>query len=242
MNRVIRHFEDLGTALASEESTIVEAAGCAVPRINKKRSSKELQMKIQKWLVAAGIAAAVCMSSNALAQNNGGGNGGGGGRRGGGGGPGGNFDPAQFRQNMIDRVKETLEVTKDDEWQALQPRVEKVMDARMATMGGMGRGMFGGRRNGGPGGNGGGNATDPNAGGAQPQRRGGMFGQTPMPEAEALQKAIDSKASNAEIKAAMTKYSDALKAKQDQLKAAQEDLRKLLTPRQEAIATLNGWL
>lgn len=199
-------------------------------------------MKMQNWLVAAGIAAAVCMSgSNVLAQDNGGG--GGGGRRGGGGGGGfggGNFDPAQMRQNMLDRVKETLEVTKDDEWQALQPRIEKVMDARMATMGGMGRGMFGGGRRGG-GGGGGGQPGD-NAQGAQPQRRGGMFGQTPMPEAEALQKAIDAKASNAEIKTAMAKYSDALKAKQDQLKAAQDDLRKLLTPRQEAIATLNGWL
>ena len=195
-------------------------------------------MKMQKWLVAAGIAAAVCMSSNALAQNNGGGNGGGGGggRRG-----GGNFDPAQMRQNMLDRVKETLEVTKDDEWQALQPRVEKVIDSRMATMGGMGRGMFGGGRRGGNGG-GGGQPGDNTQGGAQPQQRRGMFGQTPMPEAEALQKAIDSKASNAEMKAAMNKYSEALKSKQDQLKAAQEDLRKLLTPRQEAIATLNGWL
>lgn len=197
-------------------------------------------MKIQNWLMAAGIAAAVCVSGNsALAQDNGGGGGGGGGRRGGGFG-GGNFDPAQMRQNMMDRIKETLEVTKDDEWQALQPRVEKVMDARMATMGGMGRGMFGGGRRGGNGGGGGqpGDNAQPN----QPQRRGGMFGQTPMPEAEALQKAIDSKASNAEMKSAMTKYTEALKAKQDQLKAAQDDLRKLLTPRQEAIATLNGWL
>jgi len=196
-------------------------------------------MKMQNWFLAAGIAAAMCMSSNALAQNNGGGNGGGG-RRGGGGGGGGNFDPAQMRQNMMDRVKETLEVTKDDEWTALQPRVEKVMDARMSTMGGMGRGMFGGGRRGGGGGNGG-QPADPNAGGAQPQRR-GMFGQTPMPEAEALQKAIDAKASSAELKTALTKYTEALKGKQDQLKAAQEDLRKLLTPRQEAIATLNGWL
>jgi len=194
-------------------------------------------MKMQNWLVAAGVAAAVCMSSNALAQNNGGGGGGGGGRRGG----GGNFDPAQMRQNMLDRAKEALEVTKDDEWTALQPRVEKVMDARMAAMGaGGGRGMFG-RGRGGPGGGPGGQPADPNAGGAQPQRR-GMFGQTPMPEAEALQKAIDTKASSAELKSALTKYTEAVKVKQDQLKAAQDDLRKLLTPRQEAIATLNGYL
>jgi len=63
-----------------------------------------------------------------------------------------------------------------------------------------------------------------------------------MPEADALQKAIDAKASNAELKAALTKYTEARKAKEDQMKAAQDDLRKLLTPRQEAIAALNGLL
>ena len=187
-----------------------------------------VHMKMQKWLVAAGVAAALALSaSSTLAQDDGGPGGPGGGRR------GGNFDPAQFRQNMLDRVKETLEVTKDDEWQALQPRIEKVMDARMASMGGGMRGMFGPRRNnnGGGGGNGGDNA----------QRR-GPFNSTPMPEAEALQKAIDAKASNAEIKTALTKYTAAMKVKADELKAMQDDLRKLLTPRQEAIATLNGWL
>jgi len=174
-----------------------------------------------------------------MAQDNGGGNGGGGrGRRGGGGG-GGNFDPAQMRQNMLERTKETLEITKDDEWTALQPRVEKVMDARMAAMTGGGmRGMFG---RGGRGGGAGGPPAD-NNGSAQPQQRRGPFGGTPLPEAEALQKAIDSKASAAEIKTAMAKYTEAVKSKQEQLKTAQEDLRKLLTPRQEAIATLNGLL
>jgi len=186
-------------------------------------------IKMQNWLAATGIAAALCMSGgSSLAQDNGGG-GGGGGR--------GNFDPAQMRQRMLDRTKETLEITKDDEWQALQPRIEKVMEARMASFGGMGRGMFGGRR-GGPGGPGGGPGGDANA---QPQQRRGLGG-TPMPEADALQKAIDAKASNAELKAALTKYTEARKAKEDQMKAAQDDLRKLLTPRQEAIAALNGLL
>jgi Spy/CpxP family protein refolding chaperone len=190
-------------------------------------------MKMQNWLVAASIAAAVCLSgNNSLAQNNGGG-GGGGGRRGG----GGNFDPAQMRQRTLDRYKETLEVTKDDEWQALQPRIEKVMDARTAG-GGAGRGMFGGGRRGG---GAGGQNADANAQGGQQQRR-VRPGQTTMPEAEALQKAIDAKAPSAELKAVLAKFNDARKARQDQLKAAQEDLRKLLTPRQEAIASLNGLL
>ena len=128
-----------------------------------------------------------------------------------------------------------LEVTSDDEWKAIEPRVQKVMEARRDMMGGMGRGMFGGR---GPRGGGNGQPGDQ----AQPQqRRGGMFG-TPSPEAEALQKAIDSKASKAEMKAALEKYVASRKVKQAELEKAQAYLREVLTPRQEAIATLNGLL
>ncbi len=141
-----------------------------------------------------------------------------------------NFDPAQFRQRMMDRVKEDLEVTDDTEWSAIQPLVEKVMDARMASMGGMGRGMFGGPRR-----------NNANAQGDQPQRR-GPFGQAPSAEAEALQKAIDAKAPKAEVKAALAKFIESRKAKEAELQKAQDDLRKVLTARQEAIATLNGWL
>jgi hypothetical protein len=162
-------------------------------------------------------------------DNNGpGAGGGGGGRR--------NFDPAQFRERMMERYKEQLEVTDDSEWKAMQPMIQGVLDARMASMSGMGRGMFGGgpRRGGNDNGNGG-----------DQQRRGGPggpFGQPPSPEAEALQKAIDAKAPKAEIKAALDKYVASRKAKQAQLEKAQEDLRKILTSRQEAIATLNGLL
>jgi hypothetical protein len=182
-------------------------------------------MRTQNWLVAAGIGAALCLSaSNGLAQNGGGG---GGGRR-------GNFDPAQMRQRMLERYKETLEVNNDDEWNAMQPMIEKVMDARRdAFAGGMGRGMFGGRR-GGPGGDQGG------GGGGNAMRRGP--GGEPSPEAEALHKAIDAKATTGEIKAALAKYVQSRKVKEEQLKAAQENLRKVLTARQEAIATLNGLL
>jgi hypothetical protein len=182
---------------------------------------------MQNWLVAAGVAAALSFGlDHGLAQDNGGGPGGppgggfGGGRR--------NFDPAQFQQMMMDRVKEGLEVTSDDEWKALQPLVQKVMDARMQGMGpGMGR-MFGPRRGGGDNGGPGGGR--------------GPFGGPPSPEAESLQRAIDGKASKTELKAAMTKFVESRKAKEAQLKAAQEDLRKVLTTRQEAIATYYGLL
>ena len=99
--------------------------------------------------------------------------------------------------------------------------------------GGFGRGGFGGRRGGGD--NGGDQGAQRGGGG------GGMFG-TPSPEREALQKAIDSKAPKAEIKAALAKYLESRKVKQATLEKAQDDLRKVLTSRQEAIAVLNGYL
>ena len=179
-------------------------------------------MRINRWLMGAGLAALVGFGMNqSFAQDNQGPPGGG--RR--------NFDPAQFRERMMERVKERMEVTDDAEWKVIEPLVQKVMDARMAS-GGMGRGMFGGPRR-----NGGDNAPGGDQGG---QRRG--FGPPPSPEAEALQKAIDAKAPKAEIKAAMAKYVESRKAKQAELEKAQEDLRKVLTTRQEAIATLDGLL
>jgi hypothetical protein len=194
-------------------------------------TSKDKIMKtINRWFGLVAAAAMLCWAaSSALAQdNNPGGQGGPGGRGGPGMGPGGggpgpmNFDPAQMQQMMLDRYKQMLEVTDDAEWTAIKPLVQKVMEARMAGFAGMGRGMMGGR--GGP-------------GGGPP----GMFGQA-MPEAEALQKAIDAKASKAEIKAALAKLVAARQAKQNELLQAQDNLRKVLTTRQEATATLNGLL
>ena len=127
----------------------------------------------------------------------------------------GNFDPAEFQKRMLERTKETLEITDDTEWKALEPLITKVGEARLAV--GFGRG----------GGRGG---------------RGGGFGGQPNPTAESLQKAIDAKASNAETKAALDKFVADRKAKQAELEKAQAALRKVLTPRQEAIATLNGLL
>jgi hypothetical protein len=147
-------------------------------------------------------------------------------------GPGGGFDPAEMQARMMERVKEGLEIKDDAEWKAIEPIVSKVMEARREQMafgvGGMMRGMGMGRRGG-------------DAGGGGDRPRGGFFGE-PSPEADALQKAIDSKASNAEVKAALAKYRDAKKAKEEVLKKAQDDLRKVLSVRQEAIAVNNGWL
>jgi len=183
--------------------------------------------------------AAFCLAGSLMAQNTGGQGGGGAGGGQGRGGPGGrNFDPAQMQQRMMDNLKEQLEITDETEWKAVQPLIQKVMDARRATMSGMGRGMFGGgMRRGGPQGG----ADNAPAADQQNRRGGGMFGQ-PSPEAEALQKAVDAKAPKAELKAAVAKYNEARKAKQAELEQAQDALRKVLTARQEAIATLNGAL
>jgi hypothetical protein len=190
---------------------------------NNLKGSRRLDMtRMNRWVLMAGIASAMCLGANyGLAQQDNQNQGR----------PGrGNFDPAQFRERMMERVKEQLEVTDDSEWKALQPLVEKVMDARMAAGGGGGRGMMGMRRGGGGGDN------PPADGGAR------RFGPPPSPEAEALQKAIDAKAPKAELKAAMAKYVESRKTKQAELEKAQEELRKVLSTRQEAIATVNGWL
>jgi hypothetical protein len=159
---------------------------------------------------------------NGFGGNGGNGFGGGGGRRG-----GGNFDPAQRLQQQMDNIRTQLDITNDDDWAAIQPLVQKVLDARTA-LGNAGRGgLFGGR--GGRRGGGG--------------QQGGPGGQTTASlEQQALQKAIDDDAPAAQIKAALDRYEASQKTKQAALSAAQEALRGVLTAKQEAQATLMGLL
>jgi hypothetical protein len=185
-------------------------------------------MKMKRLMAICGMAGTLLMGvSNAVAQNdNGGGNGGGfGGGR-------GNFDPAQFQQRIMDNIRDQLGYTNDTDWNAVQPLVQKVMDARrdVGFGGGMGR-MFGRS-------NRGGNNENANGNGG----RRGFFGGTPSPEAEALQQAIDNNAPTAQIKDALAKYRASQKAKQAKLEQAQKNLREVLTVKQEAQATLLGLL
>ena len=69
--------------------------------------------------------------------------------------------------------------------------------------------------------------------------RGGAFGQT-NPEQQALQSAIEANAPAAQIKELLAKYKAAKAEKQAKLAAAQADLRKVLSVKQEAQATLMG--
>lgn len=134
----------------------------------------------------------------------------------------GNFDPAQFRQRMEERLKEQLHVN-DDEWKALQPKIEAVMEAQRDAGG---RGMFRGGRRGGPNQN---NANTPTS---------------PVQEkAQALRTVLDNKdAKPEEIKSALAAYRDARAAARANLTKAQNDLRDLLTVRQESVLVMMGML
>lgn len=155
------------------------------------------------------------------------------------------FDPAQMRQRMMERVREQLEITSDDEWKIVSERAEKVMTARRDA-GGMGGGMMFGRGPGGPGGGGrregaAGGGGGQGGGGGERRRGGGMFGEQSQ-EAKDLQAALEAKAPADEIKAKLAKYRAFKKAKEAELAKAQEALKEVLNARQEATAVLYGIL
>ena len=133
---------------------------------------------------------------------------------------------------MMDRVRDNLEFTNDSDWSAVQPLVQKVMDAqrdvRSGQMQGM-RMMFRRRNQDGQ--------NDENA----RRRFGGFMGQ-PSPEYTALQDAVDNNAPSGQIKDLLARYKAAQKAKEEKLKAAQDNLRAVLSVKQEAQATLMGLL
>jgi hypothetical protein len=183
-------------------------------------------MKMNQLFAICGIVAALfCGASTVSAQDNGGG-GNGGGR------PGrGNFDPAQFQQRMMDGVRDQLGFTNDTDWSAVQPLVQKVMDARRDVGTGNGMRMMFQRRN-----------RDQNGGDNNNRPRNNPFFGTPSPEFTALQTALDNNAPDDQIKDLLTRYQASQKAKQDKLKAAEENLRAVLTVKQEATATLLGLL
>ena len=130
----------------------------------------------------------------------------------------GNFDPAQRMTN----IKEQMAVS-DDEWNALKPKIEKVLDAQrdarpMGRMGGPG----------GPGG-GGAAANQPDSKVAQAQRD--------------LRTALESKDTPAaEITKKLAAYREARDKARAELEAAQKALKAQVKPRQEAVLVVNGVL
>ena len=140
----------------------------------------------------------------------------------------GQFDPEQMRQRMLDRIKEALAPT-DDEWKALQPKIEAIQKAQTQTR--AGGGMFGRRRN---------NNNNNNAAATD----------APKPEPSALEKKsqelkalLDAKDTEPKaVKDKLQEFRDTRdKAKAD-LKKAQTELLELLTPKQEAQLVMMGLL
>lgn len=139
---------------------------------------------------------------------------------------------------MMARIQQQLGST-DDEWSAIQPKVQKVMqDQRDAGMGGMmGMRMFGRNRGGGNGGGGGGGG---NFGGGQ------GADQTPSAAQQALTDLNttlqDPNASADVIKTKLDALRDARGKAKEQLAADQKDLQSVLTQRQEAYLVMDGLL
>jgi hypothetical protein len=193
-------------------------------------------MKMKQLFAICGMAAAlICGAGVVSAQDNGGGGGGGGGGR------RGNFNPEEMRQGYVNFIRDYLNFTNDADWSAVQPLVQKVLDAQRDMGSAMGNGfrMYMQQRmsqdNGGGDQNGGNNRRR--------FRGGGMFGGQPSAEYTALQDAVNNNAPAGQIKDLLAKYDTSQKAKQDKLKTAQDGLRAVLEPgKQEAQAALLGLL
>ncbi len=134
----------------------------------------------------------------------------------------------------MERYREQLKVTNDDEWKIISERISAVMTARRATMGGFGRGF--GRGPGGPGGPGG------QGGGANANRPGRGQGGGGSTEEAALQKAIDDNAGATVIQAKLADLRKARAANEAVLAKAQKDLKEVCNANQEATLVLGGML
>lgn len=155
--------------------------------------------------------------------------GGGGGQRGegrGGPGGGGGWDAGQWRQRMMDRLKQDLQAN-DEQWEEIEPKIEAVQQAQREMMGGMGR-----RWGGGGGGrwqnNGQGNQNETSALGRAAEDLNRALEDTNT-SAEQLQSKVEA------LRAARTE-------ERQQLQKRQEELRSILDERQRAVLVLNGML
>jgi len=137
----------------------------------------------------------------------------------------GNFDPAQFRQRAMDRIKEQLGAN-DDEWKVIEPKVDKVMNAQRESRGGFGG--FGGR--GGGGGGGGGGADQ------QPTTAVGKAG------ADLRTTLEDKNAAPETIAKKLATLREAREKGRKDVADAQKELKEILTQRQEAVLVINGML
>lgn len=200
-------------------------------------------MRRTKLLVSVVVVGLLAISGLALAQFGGRGGGGRGGPRGmDWGQPGPPPDPTQMHEQAMDRMKQALQVG-DEEWKALEPKLDKVMTLSREA-GGFGPGrMGGGPPRGGRGGPGAPGAPRPPIGGREGARRGPQ-GQSQIGQAaEALQTTLgDSQATPDQITAKLSALRAARESAKQELAAAREAVRELVTPRQEAELVLMGLL
>ncbi len=157
--------------------------------------------------------------------------------QGGGGGNRRDMSPEQFREEMEKRVKASLKAT-DDEWNIIQPRLDKVVTAQREAFSGR-MGGFGRTRDN----NNASSAATPSGTPGTSEKSSRDSTRTPSPEAEALKAALESEETPAkEIKTKLNSLRDSRSKKQDDLKVAREELRKVLSLRQEATLVMQGIL
>jgi hypothetical protein len=132
----------------------------------------------------------------------------------------GNFDPSQWRQQIMDRMKEQLG-SSDDEWKVLEPRVTKVMELQRDARGPM---MFG------------------RIGGGDRSRESGSTSPVQRAATELRSGLEDKSLSAEEISKRLATYRQAKEQAKADLVKAQADLKELLSQRQEAQLVMAGML
>jgi hypothetical protein len=192
-------------------------------------------MMSKKWIVGLVVAGffSVVLIDQLQSQQGGGPSQGAQGRDRGRGQGGMRFDPQQFQQRMMERMKETLKAS-DDEWKVIEPRLSAVMtlSREVNNPGGMMR-MFG-RGRGGRG----------DRGGPRPGQEQNNQPQSDIEKStQALQTLLDAETPNpAQIKKVLTALRTAREKSKQKLVKAQQNLRPVLTIRQEAQLVLMGYL
>lgn len=159
------------------------------------------------------------------------------GRRGGGDGnrDGRRWNPEEFRQRIADRMKQELQVN-DEEWQVLEPKIEKVTQLQLNTRFGGLMGMFG---RGGAGGGGGWGQRGDNRDANDAQRQESDYLKAVRELRTTLE---DQNATPEQISQQLTALREARQKSQEELEAARNELKELVTQRQEAVLVMMGLL
>jgi Spy/CpxP family protein refolding chaperone len=136
----------------------------------------------------------------------------------------GQLEPPQFRQALYDTIKKHLEMT-DAQWDAFQPKLEKVRKAQANLRSGAGIAL--GRAQGGV-----------------ARLQGAVDVDTPLGHAMSdLRTALEDKdVSTDELVKKMSAVREAREKAKAELKTAQDELKADLTPRQEAVLMTLGQL